>query len=117
MPAAKRSHTKKTPHPLCVFSGSANRPLAEAVARALKARLGVCHTTQLPDSETHVIIEDSVRGDDIFPIQPCGVPVNDHLMELFLYVDAFRRAPAHSITAVVPLFPLRATGERMACGR
>jgi len=116
MAQAARRSKKKTTHPLCVFSGSANRPLAEAVARALKTRLGVCHTTQLPDSETHVIIEDSVRGDDIFLIQPCGAPVNDHLMELFLYVDAFRRASAHSITAVVPYFPY-ARQERMARGR
>ncbi|MBK8229800.1 MAG: ribose-phosphate diphosphokinase [Candidatus Eisenbacteria bacterium] len=116
MAQARRKTAKKTTHPLCVFSGSANRPLAEAVASELKVRLGVCHTTVLPDSETHVIIEDSVRGDDIFLIQPCGAPVNDHLMELLLYVDAFRRASAHSITAVVPYFPY-ARQERMARGR
>jgi ribose-phosphate pyrophosphokinase len=63
-----------------------------------------------------VILDDAVRGDDIFLIQPCGPPVNDHLMELLLYVDAFRRASANTITAVIPYFPY-ARQERMARGR
>jgi ribose-phosphate pyrophosphokinase len=62
------------------------------------------------------MIEDAVRGDDIFLIQPCCAPVNDHLMELLLYVDAFRRASANTITAVIPYFPY-ARQERMAHGR
>ncbi len=106
----------KTTHPLRIFAGSANRSLAEEVAGRLGVKLGGCTTTRLPDSETHVMIDDVVRGDDIFFIQPCCAPVNDHLMELLLYMDAFRRASANTITAVVPYFPY-ARQERMAHGR
>ncbi len=103
-------------HPLRVFSGSANRPLAEEVARHLRIKLGRATTTRLPDSEIHVMIEEVVRGQDVFIIQSCSEPVNEHLMELLLYVDAFRRASAHSITVVTPYFPY-ARQDRMARGR
>jgi len=103
-------------HPLRLFSGTANRPLAEAIAERLGQSLGHCITTRLPDSEIHVEIGQCVRDEDIFILQPCSAPVNDHLMELLLYVDAFRRASAHSITAVIPYFPY-ARQERMAHGR
>jgi ribose-phosphate pyrophosphokinase len=63
-----------------------------------------------------VILEDPVRDDDVYLIQPCPPPVNDHLVELLLYVDAFRRASAHSVTAVIPYFPY-ARQERMSRGR
>lgn len=103
-------------HPLRIFSGSANRPLAEEIAACLGATLGCSTTTHLPDTEVHVQIDELVRGHDIFLIQPCSAPVNDTLMELLLYIDAFRRASAHRITAVVPYFPY-ARQERMARGR
>lgn len=103
-------------HPLRIFSGSANRPLAEEVARILGIQLGKCTTTPLGDSEIHVAIDEVVRDQDVFIIQPCSRPVNDHLMELILYIDAFRRASAHEITAVVPYYPY-ARQERMAKGR
>ena len=103
-------------HPLRIFSGSANLPLAEEVAACLGVAVGRSQTTKLPDTEVHVQIEDLVRGQDIFFIQPCSAPVNDTLIELLLYIDAFRRASAHSITAVVPYFPY-ARQERMARGR
>ncbi len=106
----------KTTHPLRIFAGSANRPLAEEVASRLGVQLGRCTTKRLPDSETHVMLDEAVRGDDIFFIQPCCAPVNDHLMELLLFVDAFRRASANTITAVIPYFPY-ARQERMARGR
>jgi ribose-phosphate pyrophosphokinase len=106
----------KTTHPLRIFSGSANRPLAEQVASRLGVQLGRCTTKCLPDSETHVMLDEPVRGDDIYVIQPCCAPVNDHLMELLLYIDAFRRASANTITAVIPYFPY-ARQERMARGR
>ena len=110
------SNLSKTTHPLRILAGSANRPLAEEVARELGVQLGCCTTRSLPDTETHVMLDDAVRGDDIFFIQPCCAPVNDHLMELLLYVDAFRRASANTITAVIPYFPY-ARQERMAHGR
>ena len=105
-----------TRHPLRIFAGSANRPLAEEVAGHLGVAVGRSSTTKLPDTEVHVQVDDLVRGQDIFLIQPCSAPVNDTLMELLLYIDAFRRASAHSITAVVPYFPY-ARQERMARGR
>ncbi len=114
--AKSRSRSRKTTHPLSLFAGSSNPALAKAVAKALRIPLGRCTTTNLPDTETHVIVEDAVRGDDVYIIQSCSAPVNDHLMELILYVDAFRRASAHSITVVVPYFPY-ARQERMARGR
>ncbi len=103
-------------HPLRVFSGSANRPLAEAVVQILDSKLGKCTTTFLKDSEIHVSIDEVVRDQDVFIIQPCAAPVNDHLMELLLYIDAFRRASAHEITAVIPYYPY-GRQERMAKGR
>jgi len=103
-------------HPLVLFSGTANRPLAEAVASQLGHPLGRCTTTRLPDGEVHVLIEECVRSQDVFILQSCSEPVNDRLMELLLYVDALRRASADSITAVIPYFPY-ARQERMALGR
>jgi len=70
----------------------------------------------LPDSEIHVMIDEVVRDQDIFMVQPCSVPVNDNLVELLLYLDAFRRASAHSISVVIPYFPY-ARQDRMARGR
>lgn len=105
-----------THHPLRIFSGSANRPLAEAVASLSHTRLGACTTKKLGDSEIHVKIDEAVRDQDVFIIQPCARPVNDNLMELLLYIDAFRRASAHEITAVIPYYPY-GRQERMAQGR
>ncbi|MCC7353398.1 MAG: ribose-phosphate diphosphokinase [Anaerolineae bacterium] len=103
-------------HQLRVFAGNANRPLAEEIAAILGTRLGRCSIERFPDTEVHVMIDDLVRSQDIFLIQPCPAPVNDHLMELLLLVDAFRRASAHSITVVVPYFPY-ARQDRMSRGR
>jgi ribose-phosphate pyrophosphokinase len=103
-------------HPLRIFSGDANRPLAEEVVRLLDTSLGDVTITHLPDSEIHVQINEPVRGEDVFIIQPCAIPVNDNLMELLLLIDAFRRASAANITAVVPYFPY-GRQERMARGR
>lgn len=103
-------------HPLRIFSGNANRPLAEEIAICLNKPLGKCESQQLPDSEIHVMVEELVRDDDIYIIQPCSEPVNDHLMELLLYLDAFRRASAHAINVVIPYFPY-GRQERMAKGR
>jgi ribose-phosphate pyrophosphokinase len=105
-----------TNYPLRIFAGTANRPLAEAAAKLLNTSLGRCTTTHLKDSEIHVMIDEVVRDQDVFIVQPCSAPVNDNLMELLLYVDAFRRASAHEITAVVPYYPY-GRQERMAKGR
>jgi ribose-phosphate pyrophosphokinase len=99
-----------------VFSGSAHPALAQDIAKILKMPLGLSTTHHLPDSEIHVMIDEVVRDQDIFFIQPCCYPVNDNLMELLLYLDAFRRASVNSVTAVIPYFPY-ARQDRMAKGR
>jgi ribose-phosphate pyrophosphokinase len=103
-------------HPLRIFSGSAHPQLAQEVAALLQVEVGRTTTRRLPDSEIHVLIDEVVRDQDIFLIQPCCQPVNDRLMELLLYLDAFRRASAHSVSVVIPYFPY-ARQERMAQGR
>jgi ribose-phosphate pyrophosphokinase len=103
-------------HPLRIFTGSAHPELAEEVASILNVPLGKATTRRLPDSEIHVQIDEVVRDQDIFFIQPCPEPVNDHLMELILFMDAFRRASAHRLSVVIPYFPY-ARQERMAQGR
>ena len=103
-------------HPLRIFAGSAHRDLAEEIALILNVNLGSSTTQYLPDSEIHVMVDEVVRDQDIFLIQPCSEPVNDNLMELMLYLDAFRRASAHSVSVVIPYFPY-ARQERMARGR
>ncbi len=103
-------------HPLRIFSGSAHPELAQEVAVLLDTTVGNSHSQRLPDSEVYVTIDEVVRDQDIFLVQPCSIPVNDHLMELLLYLDAFRRASAHSVTVVIPYFPY-ARQDRMANGR
>lgn len=103
-------------HPLRIFSGSAHPSLAEEVATILNVNLGNITTVQLPDSEIHVMVNEVVRDQDIFLVQPCSAPVNDNLMELMLLLDALRRASAHSVSVVIPYFPY-ARQERMARGR
>jgi ribose-phosphate pyrophosphokinase len=103
-------------HALRVFTASAHPCLAEDVAYCLKRPLGKCTTQVLPDTEIHVTIDELVRDDDVYIIQPCPAPVNRHLIELLLYIDAFRRASAHAINVVIPYFPY-ARQERMAKGR
>jgi ribose-phosphate pyrophosphokinase len=103
-------------HPLRIFSGSAHRELAQDVADILGVPIGKTTSTFLPDSEIHVMLDEVVRGQDIFFIQPGSSPVNDHLMETLLYLDAFRRASAHRVSVVMPYFPY-ARQDRMSRGR
>ena len=101
---------------LCLFSGSANLPLAQAIARKLGIELSSLAVTHLPDSEIHVQVNELVRHQDVFLIQPCAAPVNDNIVELLLLLDAFRRASARRINVVIPYFPY-ARQDRMAKGR
>ncbi len=87
---------------LMIFTGNANRPLAEAVANHLQIPLGKATVGRFSDGEILVEIGENVRGRDIFIIQPTCAPTNDHLMELLVMADAMRRASAHQITAVIP---------------
>lgn len=101
---------------LCIFSGSANQPLAQAVAQELGIELSPVSITHLADSEIHVQLKALVRHRDIFIVQPCALPVNDNLVELQLLIDASRRASARFINVVIPYFPY-ARQDRMAHGR
>jgi ribose-phosphate pyrophosphokinase len=87
-----------------IFSGNSNRPLAEAICRAIGTELGRCAVSQFPDGETFVKIEENVRGEDVFVVQSSSPPSNQHLMELFIMMDALRRASAWRITAVIPFY-------------
>src|ERR1700738_4249774 len=87
-----------------VFSGSANRALAERICKYIGAPRGQATISSFPDGETYVKIEENVRGRDVFLIQPTSPPTNEHLMELLIMVDACRRASADRITPVIPFF-------------
>src|SRR6516165_6293164 len=87
-----------------VFSGRANIPLAEKIARHLDDSLGKVTLDNFPDGEVSVRIEEDVRGRDVFIVQPTCPPVNDNLMELLIMIDSFKRASAARITAVLPYY-------------
>src|SRR3954463_9291438 len=87
-----------------VFSGSANRELAQRICDCIGMPLGQATISSFPDGETYVKIEENIRGRDVFIIQPTSPPTNEHLMELLIMVDAARRASADRITAVIPFF-------------
>ena len=87
-----------------IFSGNANRPLAQRIADYVGVRLGDATVTAFPDHETFVKINENIRGRDVFIVQPTSPPANQHLMELLIMIDACRRASAQRITAVVPFF-------------
>src|ERR1700724_2273138 len=87
-----------------VFSGSANRDLAQRICSYIGVPLGAAMISSFPDGETYVKIEENVRGRDVFLIQPTSPPTNEHLIELLIIVDACRRASADRITAVIPFF-------------
>ena len=89
---------------LSLFTGSSNRPLAEAIGRSLGVRLGSAEIGRFSDGEVQVEITENVRGRDVFVIQSTCTPTNDNIMELLLMLDAFKRASAMRITAVVPYF-------------
>lgn len=91
-------------HKLKIFSGRANRPLAEKIATHLGTTLGNITLGNFPDGETNVRIEEDVRGRDVFVVQPTCTPVNEHLMELLIMLDAFKRASPARITAVLPYY-------------
>lgn len=87
-----------------IFTGNANRPLVDAICQHLQIPLSVAEVRTFSDGEIFVEIKENVRGCDIFVIQPTCPPVNDHLMELVIMVDALRRASARRITAVLPYY-------------
>lgn len=101
---------------LKVFSGSANLPLSQEVARYLGVDLGPMVRKRFADGELYVQIQESIRGCDVYLIQPTCHPVNDHLMELLIMIDACRRASARQVTAVIPYYGY-ARADRKTAGR
>ncbi len=89
---------------LKVFAGGSNRPLATKISNHLGIRLGDARVERFADGEVRIKIEEDVRGTDVFLVQSTCPPVDTRLMELLLMIDAFRRASAERITAVVPYF-------------
>ena len=89
---------------LKLIAGSANPELAERISTIIDVPLTDPRLRRFPDGEINVKIEDSMRGHDVFVIQPTSPPVNEHLMELFIILDALRRASAGRVTAVVPYY-------------
>src|SRR5262247_1743698 len=89
---------------LKLFSGNANRPLAEEIAQYLRVPLADAEVTRFSDGEVYVQVNENVRGADVFVIQPTCPPVNDTLMELLIMIDALKRSSAHRITAVLPYY-------------
>ncbi len=87
-----------------VLAGNANVPLATKIANYLKIKLTKASIRRFSDNEIFVEIEENVRGEDMFVIQPTSYPANDNLMELLVTLDALRRASAERITAVVPYY-------------
>lgn len=89
---------------ICIFSGNANRPLAESIAQYLEVPLGRAKVTNFSDGETFAEIQENVRGVDVYVVQPTSAPASVHLMELLVMTDALKRASAGSITAVLPYY-------------
>ncbi len=87
-----------------VFAGSSNQDLAKEVAEFLEIELGKCVLERFSDGEIHFYIDENVRGEDVFVIQSGAYEANFHMMELFLMLDAFKRASAERITAVIPYY-------------
>jgi ribose-phosphate pyrophosphokinase len=89
---------------LMVFTGSANPLLAHAVVRRLNIPIGHATVGRFSDGETMVEVQDNVRGKDCFVLQSTSAPTNDNFMEVFLFIDALKRASATRVTAAIPYF-------------
>ncbi len=87
-----------------VFTGTSNLPLAKSICEYIGIELGKCTVDAFPDGETFVKIEENVRGEDVFLVQSTSPPTNQHLMEMFIMMDALRRSSAMRITAVLPFY-------------
>ena len=103
-------------HDIKLFSGRANPKLAEEIAEYLGTTVGPMVIKNFADGETSVQVQESIRGDDVFIIQPVCSPVNQNAMELLIMIDAFKRASAKSVTAVIPYYGY-ARQDRKTTGR
>lgn len=89
---------------LKIFAGNSNIPLAKSIADRLGMELGKCTVGKFSDGETSIDIAEAVRGADVFIVQSTSRPVNDHLVEMLILIDAMKRSSAGRITAVIPYF-------------
>lgn len=103
-------------HRLRLLTGSANTPLAQEIARYLGIDVAPMVRKRFADGELYVQIQESIRGCDVYLIQPTCWPVNDHLMELLILIDACKRASARQVTAVLPYYGY-ARADRKTAGR
>ena len=108
---------KKEDGNLLIFSGNANRPLARDVCRELGVRPGKALVSTFSDGEVQVEIEENVRRQDVFVVQPTCAPTAENLMEVLALIDALKRASASSVTAVVPYFGYARQDRRMRSSR
>ena len=100
----ERKQRPRTDEKFKIFSGTANEPLADEVCHFLGMSRGQAQVIRFRDGECYVQIQENVRGADVFVMQPTCRPVDEHLMELLLMIDALKRASARRITAVMPYF-------------
>jgi len=100
----ERKLRPRTDEKFKIFSGTANEPLADEVCHFLGMQRGQAQVVRFADGECYVQIQENVRGADVFVMQPTCRPVDEHLMELLLMIDALKRASARRITAVIPYF-------------
>ena len=108
--------TEKKLGNLKLFTGNANPQLAQDIAEYIGTKLGDAQVKHFSDGEISIMIDESVRGDDVYIIQPTCTPVNDNMMELLIMIDAVRRASAKRITAVLPYYGY-ARQDRKSRGR
>jgi ribose-phosphate pyrophosphokinase len=90
--------------PLKLFSGSAHPALAAEIAEQLGIEIGSARLNRFPDTEVSFQIDENIRGTDVFVVQPTSAPVDEHIVELCVMIDAFRRSSASRITAVIPYY-------------
>ena len=99
---------------LAIFSGNSNPDLAQKICQYLDLPLGGAKVKTFSDGELQIEIDENVRSKDIFVIQSTSFPVNDHLVELLLMIDAFKRSSARRITAVMPYFGYARQDKKVA---
>eukprot|EP00257_Ricinus_communis_P027225 XP_025014639.1 ribose-phosphate pyrophosphokinase 1, chloroplastic isoform X2 [Ricinus communis] len=98
-----------------LFSGSANPSLSQEIASSLGLELGMINTKRFADGEIYLQLKESVRGCDVYLLQPTCPPANENLMELLIMIDACRRASAKTITAVIPYFGYARADRKTSC--
>lgn len=112
----KREKIINPTHDIKLFSGRSNPELTKEIANYLGTTVGPMIIKNFADGEIYVQVKESVRGDDVFIVQPVCNPVNENLMELLIIIDAFKRASAKTITAVIPYYGY-ARQDRKTSGR